>query len=252
MGLFINNDKHPDVYKNDGQINEPNQRYFRQDHQSEMLEEQQKTNEALQRSFDELKNLYEKQATKQANQWKNFGNRLYELKKGNLQHEKTEYHVLERLKNLDEKSTNLQKTLENEQLVSQDFMNNIQNLSQSNQEVVNRLDTATLANQQLELKVNEQLDLQKQIAQQISKQDDTQQEVLKRLDNQEAMMEKIMRQIDYFRSVLFERTNFLAEKIENGYNLTSSYFTKLMTGSEKPLTQFLIQQKQKENQKKQE
>lgn len=35
-----------------------------------------------------------------------------------------------------------------------------------------------------------------------------------------------MRQIDYFRSVLFERTNYLAEKIDAGYTT----FTQMLTG----------------------
>jgi len=249
MGLYINSDKHPDVFINKGQIIETNQRVFIGNHLSELLDEQQKANETLQQSFDQLKGLMEEQSKQQASQWKNFGNRLYELKKGNLQQKKAESHVMEWLKKLDDKNAKLQVTLENEQVIKQEFLETVTNLSQSNQEVALRLDKVGLLNEQLELKVNEQLDLQKQISQQISKQDETQREVLDRLENQEALTEKILRQIDHFRSVLFERTNYLAEKIESGYNFTSSYFTKLVTGNEKPLTQFLMEKKQKDDQK---
>lgn len=248
MGLFINNEKHPDVYKNNGQVLESNQRFYKTNSQAEMLEEQLRMNETLQRSFNELKDTVEIQATKQANQWKNFGNRLYELKKGNLQHKNTENLVMEALKKLDEKNTQLQVTMENERLGKQQVIDQINYLSHSNQEFVEQLDKLVLATDLLDIKVDEQLDLQKQIAQQMLKQDDTHQEVLKRLDNQEALTEKILRQVDHFRSILFERTNYLAEKIEKGYHLTSSYFTNLVTSSDKPKTHYLIKQKQKEEQ----
>lgn len=248
MGLFINNEKHPDVYKNNDQIQGSNQPFFRSDSQAELLEEQQRMNEELQRAFNNLKDTVEKQANKNANQWKYFGNRLYELKKGNLHHKNNEQLVMEALKKLDEKNSALQVTLENEQIVKQQVIDQINYLSHSNQEFVEQFDKLVSATDQLDVKVDEQLDLQKQIAHQMLKQDDTHEEVLKRLDNQEALTEKILRQVDHFRSILFERTNYLAEKIEKGYHLTSSYFTNLVTSSDKPLTQFLVKQKQKEDQ----
>jgi hypothetical protein len=181
MGLFINMDKHPDVYKNNGRIIESNQVFFKKNHLSELVEEQRNANETLQQSFNELKDLFEKQGNKQANQWKYFGNRLYELKKGNLQHEKVESHVMEWLMKLDEKNSILQMTLENELIIKNEFMDHMNNINHSNQEVVNRLTKVGFSNEQLDIKVNEQLDLQKQMSQKISQQEETQNEVLKRL-----------------------------------------------------------------------
>jgi hypothetical protein len=252
MGLFINKDKHPDVYKNNDRINESNQGSFKRNHLSELLEEQHTANEMLQHSFNELKDLFEKQGNKTANQWRYFGNRLYELKKGNQQHEKVESNMVEWLMKLDEKNSILQMTLENELKIKKDFIDRMNNLNHSNQEVVNRLDKFGLATDQLDLKVNEQLDLQKQMSFQGTKLEDKQNEVLKRMDSQEALTEKVSRQIDHFRSILFERTNYLAEKIDSGYNLTTLYFTKLMTGTDQSLNHFMIKQKLKENQKKTE
>src|SRR5699024_12866080 len=67
--------------------------------------------------------------------------------------------------------------------------------------------------------------------------------MLDRLENQEALMEKFHRQISEFRSILFERSSFLAEKIEDSYNLTSSYFYQLVSGSDTPLTLYMDQRK---------
>ncbi|CAM4078550.1 hypothetical protein [Lederbergia lenta] len=59
-------------------------------------------------------------------------------------------------------------------------------------------------------------------------------------------MEKVVRQIDHIRSILFERMTYLAEKVENGYRLTSSYVYKLMTGANQPFALFMANEKQKE------
>ncbi|MBI0577134.1 hypothetical protein IEC97_07155 [Neobacillus cucumis] len=73
-------------------------------------------------------------------------------------------------------------------------------------------------------------------------------QVLTRLDRQEALTEKILRQINHIRSILFERTNYLATKIEDGYKVTSTYVYKLMTGSDQPLS-FLLRNDKKEESK---
>ncbi|MFZ7944713.1 hypothetical protein [Neobacillus sp. 19] len=100
--------------------------------------------------------------------------------------------------------------------------------------------------------MNEQLELQKIAAEKLEKQDDFQSGVLKRLDNQEALLDKLARQVNHIRSILFERTNYLAERIEDGYKVTSSYVYKLMTGSDQPLTFFLMNHKKEEPQKQPE
>ena len=248
MGLFINSDKHPDVFKNNGQIIDSNQTFFRKDHTADLIEEQQKANETLQKSLSELKNLYHKQANRQTRQFKHLNNGISEQKKLNFQHEKIDNQVLSWLEKLDEKNSTLQMTLKDEVVFKQEMMNYMDTLNHSNSEVVNKLDKYGLANEQLELKVNEQLDMQNQLSQQISKQADTQLEVLNRLENQEALTEKILRQIDYFRATLFERTNYLAEKIDTGYNYAVSYVSKLMTGTDQSPMKLVIT-KEKDNKK---
>jgi predicted nucleic acid-binding Zn ribbon protein len=94
-----------------------------------------------------------------------------------------------------------------------------------------------------------QEDLQKQLSEKISKQEEFQTGVLNRLDQQEALTEKIFRQLNHIRSILFERTNYLAEKIDEGYKITSSYVYKLMTGSDQPITFYLMNNKKEEKQR---
>lgn len=247
MGLFINSSKHRDIFKNDSKLNEPNQNFFKRDNLSEMVKEQQRINDLFYHSFHGLEALYEQQASTQANQRKGISKRLSELKEMNLHHEKVESHVVERLKNLEDENGKMQVLMENERLSEQEFIDQINTLSQSNQEIVNQLERYGFTNEQISLKMDEQFDLQKQMENQISKQEDTQHDVLNRLNNQEALTEKIVRQLDNFRSIIFERSNYLAEKVEDGYQLTSSYITKLMTGSDQPSTHFIMTQKQRKD-----
>lgn len=72
--------------------------------------------------------------------------------------------------------------------------------------------------------------IEHQLSAQISKQEDFQQEIIKRLDKQEAITEKLLRKMDDFRSILYERTNFLTEKIEQAYDSTSAYLFHMMPG----------------------
>jgi predicted nucleic acid-binding Zn ribbon protein len=118
---------------------------------------------------------------------------------------------------------------------------------------LNELRTSNLQHKEYEelilhlLKTQE--DLQKQLSEKISKQEEFQMGVLNRLDQQEALTEKIFRQINHIRSILFERTNYLAEKIDEGYKITSSYVYNLMTGSDQPVTFYLMNNKNTEKQK---
>jgi hypothetical protein len=91
-----------------------------------------------------------------------------------------------------------------------------------------------------------QEELQKQLSEKIDKQEEFQLGVLNRLDKQEALTEKISRQLNHIRSILFERTNYLAEKIDEGYKITSSYVYNLMTGSDQPVTFYLMNNKKVE------
>jgi hypothetical protein len=46
---------------------------------------------------------------------------------------------------------------------------------------------------------------------------------------------KISRQLNHIRSIIFERTNYLAMKLEDGYKLTAFHVYKLMQGTNQPL-----------------
>lgn len=275
MGLFINKNDHPEVFHNPGNIQESNQDFAKTDYLTVLIKGQKEAYESLLHSFYDLKNLHQQQETNQINQWNDIGNQLKKLSENHQRQETNqinqwneignqlkdlrenhhmqkefESHVMDWLIKLDEENNKLQGILENEGQLKQEIMEKIHSVNQSTQEIMKRLEQYEATNQDLTQKINEQLDNHQQMAEQFTKQEDIQKEVLTRLDTQEALTEKILRQINHIRSILFERTNYLAEKIESGYKITSSYVYKLMTGSDKPLTLLMMNQKEEETQRK--
>jgi hypothetical protein len=193
MGLYINKDKHPTLFKNNKKIPEPNQKLVIRDSLTEILDEQQRANVSMFKAINDMKHQFLNQEVVQASQWDKVTKQLNELRTNNQSHKEYEELIIDLLKTQEE--------------------------------------------------------LQKQLSEKLSKQEEYQKGVLTRLDQQEALTEKIFRQINHIRSILFERTNFLAEKIDEGYKITSSYVYNLMTGSDQPITFYLMNNKKGEKQK---
>ncbi|MCM3569574.1 hypothetical protein [Neobacillus mesonae] len=249
MGLYMNKRQNPGLYKNNKSIQEPNQAYSRRDFLTEIMKEQEQANAALKHSLAELKSRTMTQEKSHLQQWNQVDQQLTELRKNNLEQKDFEQQIIQFLQTLKEKNIHFEKALEDEALIKENMLEKVNELSESLQEMKQRLEVQDKTNQQMTKQIDEQLEIQKNTA---AKQEEFQGEVLQRLDNQEALTEKMLRQLNHIRSIIFERTNFLASKIEDGYKLTSSYVYKLMTGSEQPLTFFMLNQKKEEDQKKAE
>ena len=184
--------------------------------------------------------------------------KIHYLNKSNQQHTETDNKILQQLDTLDEKNTDLIS------LLTESILKQINHLTQSNKEISNRIEKTEASKEQLFMGLTEQHMIQKEVVdrlanheekqkaviEKLAHQEEFQTEVLRRLDSQEALTEKIFRQINHIRSILFERTNDLATKIEDGYKLTSTYVYKLMTGSDQPMTFTMIKDKKKKEENK--
>lgn len=249
MGVFINNDDHSDVYKTNSQITEPNQDNFKINYFSELMEEQKKVNESLLQSFQELQGLYRKQEKIQMTQWKDIGEQLQELKERSSKQDQFENDAKEKLYQLEANNRVLQDILEKDNALNQDMMEEINLLNASNREIATQLGEYESSNGNLDDKLHELVEFQKQMAENVIRQEEKQNQVISSLENQEALLDKTVRQMDHLRSTLYERASYLAEKIENGYNLTSTFFYKLLTGSDKPLNLLMMRQRKEEDKK---
>lgn len=248
MGLFINdNNKHPSIYKNNNvELKEPNQDIVRFNVVTELIKEQHKANKELIKSIEELKPRYKKLQRTMITQGNQMKTQIAELKNCNYHHEHFEAKMIQSLHSLNEKNNNLQTSLESESHIKNSILNKIDSLLESDQKMTARLEQNEAAIQQLSLQIAEQKELHNETA---AKQEDFQRDVSRRLDTQEAITEKIFRQLNHIRSIIFERTNYLADKLEDGYKLTSSYVYKLMNGSEQPLDFSFLHYKKQDKQK---
>ena len=254
----MNKSDHPDVYKNKKNVSTSNQEYVRRNFLNDLLNEQQKTNHVLNETISELKSQYKQHKKTQNTKWKSVNRKIHYLNKSNQQHTETDNKILQQLDTLDEKNTDLIS------LLAESILKQINHLTQSNKEISNRIEKTEAAKEQLFTGLTEQRvfqkevvdrlanheEIQKAVIEKLAHQEEFQTEVLRRLDSQEALTEKIFRQINHIRSILFERTNDLATKIEDGYKLTSTYVYKLMTGSDQPMTFTMIKDKKKKEENK--
>lgn len=247
MGLFINSNEHQNVYKNTKSIDEPNQLTLKRDYLKEILEEQQRVNSSLRKSYNEIKLCSQERELQLANQWNDVSRKLKELNINNLQHKDFESKMINLIKALDEKNVNLQVTLEKESLIKQAIFDHMNLQGMATQEIAVRMEKYEVGNDNLTLQMKQQIELHKKIADKLTAQEDFQTGVLTRLDKQEALTEKIARQLNHIRSILFERTNYLAEKVEEGYKLTSSYVYHLMAGADQPLKNHFTSEKKEHN-----
>lgn len=245
MGLFINDGQHPDVFKTNGKLVEPNQAEFTSNYLTELIKEQQTSNLSVQRAIHVLKNSQNIASRQQARQWQQVDKRLNELSLLNTQHEQLERQVIDWLEKLDARNSQLQKMVNTEQQDKRLIMNQVKHVKESHGEIINQLkgfgvtnkeiisqlddfnevnetvmqqlEEVTTTNKEIIEKIDEQHALQEVVAEQISTIEETQKDLVDRVDKQEGLVDKVLRQIDQVRFILYERTNFLEEKIEKAY-----------------------------------
>lgn len=217
MGLFITENKHHMIYKNHHVKRAPNQAVFKRSHSDDLLETQLKQHNQLQQSILKLSILSKQQDSRQMSKWQDVSRQLSYLQDRGHKHEIVENNLAMELASLIKENKKLQDRIDKE--------------TSSNQEIVKQIEQIKRSN--------------KGILEQIRQQEIVDQNLFIRLENQEAVSEKLVRQIDNLRSVLYERTNFLTEKIEEGFKLTSVYLYQLLTRSDQSLTLSLPKQKEK-------
>lgn len=186
MGLFMNEEEDPEVYRDQDEPIEYNQSSFRQEEMIEMIQRQQKESNTLQHAVQNLERVFEKQNGVQLRKLAN-----------------ARYHI--------EALYDYQKEQET-------------SFGDTTKSVIQLDEKIAVLSQQIE----RQIVMQEGLKNQLMQQEAFQKEVLERLATQEALTEKVLRKLDHFRSILYERTHFIGEKINKGYEATTAYFAKML------------------------
>jgi hypothetical protein len=217
MGLFVNKSLHPTVFENDKEIEESNQKNFKIDPLAEWIEEQKTTTSTIEDSLIALDKSLGRARNNQKNKWESVDQQLHGLTEHYNHHEDFEIKVLESLKGLEEKNEGLRGMLKTEEMLSKKFIAQINMITSMNTDLASQLEKSQLASATLSAKLDDQINRQNNLSDQYTKQEEVQYEVLKRLDIQEGLTEKVLRQLGHLRSIVFERSSYLAEKIERLY-----------------------------------
>src|SRR5699024_6548946 len=112
---------------------------------------------------------------------------------------------------------------EEEGLLKQEVKEEIRHIHEANQTVLHQIEDYEMQTKKLNAKMDDLVQLQQAMMEAMSQQQDDRHKALQSLENQDALLEKTLRQVTNLRSALFERTSYLAEKVENSYKLTSSF-----------------------------
>ena len=108
----------------------------------------------------------------------------------------------------------------------QDFETDYQN-------ILVKLAAISDENEQLSNQVTAYLKSQEEMMERIAIDHTKMEDLEKRMEEQEALTAKVVRQLDHFRSVLYERTNYLAEKVEEATATIVRFFKNESSSSEK-------------------
>lgn len=226
MGLFFNKKNHSDLYKGDN-IAERNQANYRTDSLSEAMKEQKKSFDMMNDKYSDMEKQLQKQRRIQSDRWRTTGIRFDEILDHQSQHRQFEQEAIETLERLDQKHKELQRMLENKRKMNEELVEQINMLNQSNAEIAERLDKFDADQEKLLTKMDAQIEKQDQFSLAMDEQKTAQAEMAERIEQHEGLIEKMMRQMDFLRSVIFERSHFIAEKIDKSYQLTTTYISNL-------------------------
>ncbi|RHW38281.1 hypothetical protein D1B33_05175 [Lysinibacillus yapensis] len=254
MGIYVNKEL-PEVFCNIQKIEVPNQAEFRLDELSDLLKQQLLDNRKLAKSIIHLQQTQNDWNLYQTAHLKRVDKRVDDLAESQQFQETLTHQIMSFLEKIEEQNSIMQQTINYDQRFQNDIYQKVIEISQTNDEVQGQLtsinqqeseitttltdyssslDALTKSVEQLvstlahiETQTIEQNTLNQQIAEKISGLEETQKDADHRADVQEGMIEKVRLQVDHLRSILFERSNFLEEKIEKVLQSLAEYFNKL-------------------------
>ncbi|WP_342535971.1 hypothetical protein [Sporosarcina sp. FSL K6-3508] len=239
MSLFINNDKHKSIYKNQEKIKGINQNFFRSDPLSEILKEQQKINDSFYRSIRDLETISKQQKFRQNEQWDEINHLFNEFKE---YHDRKNKHVVQKLLDLEAGNRKLRQRFNHKQLSEEKWIDQMDSIQKSNDEIILQLIQYALTSEQIEEKVDEQITTQKQMYEKVLEHSKNQTDVIKRLEIQEEISEKTLIQIDHFRSVELKGQFDELKELYGKHEKTEQKLLDLVTENRKLEQQFINKQ----------
>lgn len=139
MGLFMNPDKNPKIFKNDDELIEPNQNIFRQDNIAEIMKAQQTANDKLYKSLQEIENTYKKQSRIQARRMANVRYHIEELYDNQQRRSVDDEQAVKSMAQLHEENKTLSEKVDQQINLQKEMSEKLSNHEAFQTEVIERL-----------------------------------------------------------------------------------------------------------------
>ncbi|WP_153730743.1 coiled-coil domain-containing protein [Sporosarcina obsidiansis] len=239
MSLFINNDQHKNMYKNQEEIKDSNQKFFRSDPLSELLKEQQKINKSFYQSIGDLKMRGKQQKNRQNEYQDEMDQQFKEFKEF---FDRKNKYVVQKLLDLEAGNRKLRQQFNNKQLSEEKWIEQINSIQKSNDEIIVQLTQYALTSEQIEKKVYEQITAQKKLNEQFLDQTESQLDVIKRLEIQEETFGETQKQVDHFLSIELKCHLNELKELHGKHEITEQKLMDLDTENQKLEQQFINNQ----------
>ncbi|TXC93116.1 hypothetical protein FS935_02685 [Metabacillus litoralis] len=250
--VYIKNHSNRSLYKQPSEIMvKSNQKFFRKNSLEELLNNQEKVNKSLDKSTKEVNSILKETKFEQIQQFNHLVTQLEEQEKRttplieNLDTQQKVYDMfLLRLNKLEKLHLELVQKHDDKEVIHQAMMDQLTIQDNALQKMSKNIETYADLHKDLNNQINTQHKTNEEILKALELQEAFHQTVLEKLDQQDALNQKTANELDTLKSTLFERINYVVEKIEDNYKSIITYFGKLLK-IEKPAVK-MEEEKQKE------
>lgn len=215
MGLYMNDNEHPTLFKNHGPLIDNNQAEYRSDYLSEIIEKQQTSNQLVQRAIQGLKNNQYRSNQRHVLNIKTVTKQLNHLKKLHTQHQQIEQQVMDWLEKLEVQNAELHATITDEQQDVRHLTDQITKIGQSQTEFYVQLKRMAGSNDEIVSQLSQQNALNDEIFERLGQYTIISDEVIQRLDLSDKNNDEVVSQLGKFEN----KTDILLEKIDAQYAL---------------------------------
>jgi|GEM_PF-4972047 hypothetical protein len=214
--MALNNDGQSKIYIN-RKIQAQNQQQYLLNGWSEFIRTQQTAYENLSQSIISLEKTMLETFSRELLKWETIKDQLVRVEEDR----KVQKEIRTLLKELSKRLDSLEETIGNGETSAQNLSEQLTRLEENYRLMSEEKDQ----NEQLLTEAKEALG---RISEGLKKSDEQfgihRENLMKRLDNLEGMMDVLSREMRYIRSLIFERTDFLWEKAEKGFQKIVSFF----------------------------
>lgn len=237
--IYIKNQENRTLYKQSSEIKiTSNQDSFRKNYLQEFIKQQSNINSSLKNASNEVNILVNETRNEQEQHFNHVIKQLEHQEKQttplieNITRQEEAYKtLLERFEAIDEFNHELIKKYDNEGLINQAIVDQLTIQDTAIQQLSKKIEQFGGLHNSLSEQLEEQNTINADILKTLELQESFHKTILERLEHQEALNQKMSREIDSLKATLFERFNYVVEKIEDNYKQITRFVTQLFTKS---------------------